>query len=93
MLHAPRFCSLALLSLATSAHAEDVSCNIESDYDLSINPQSVILTRDSGTPKWIVIRGDKLFVDDRWVALGTKTAGASPPSTAAPARSCRWPRR
>lgn len=63
-------CFLALLALAASAHAGNVECNIESDYDLSINPQSVILTRDSGTPKWIVIRGDKLFVDDRWVALG-----------------------
>lgn len=64
------FCSLALLSLAASAQAKNVSCNIESDYDLSINDQSVILTRESGTPKWIVIRGDRLFVDDRWVALG-----------------------
>lgn len=64
------FCSLALLSLAVSAQAKNVSCNIESDYDLSINDQSVILTRESGTPKWIVIRGDRLFVDDRWVALG-----------------------
>ena len=64
------FCSLALLSLAASAQAKNVSCNIESDYDLNINAQSVILTRESGTPKWIVIRGDRLFVDDRWVALG-----------------------
>lgn len=64
------FCSLALLSLAASAQARNVSCNIESDYDLTINEQSVILTRESGTPKWIVIRGDRLFVDDRWVALG-----------------------
>ena len=66
------FCSLALLSLAASAQAKNVSCNIESDYDLSINDQSVILTRESGTPKWIVIRGDRLFVDDRWVALGNE---------------------
>ena len=63
-------CFLAVLSLAASAQAKNVSCNIESDYDLSINDQSVILTRESGTPKWIVIRGDRLFVDDRWVALG-----------------------
>lgn len=63
------FCSLALLSLAASAQARDVSCNIESDYGLTLNEQSVILTRQSGTPKWIVIRGDRLFVDDRWVAL------------------------
>ena len=65
-------CSLGLLALAASAHARDINCNIESDYDLSINPQSVILTRDSGSPKWIVIRGDKLFVDDRWVAIGNE---------------------
>lgn len=62
-------CSLALLSLAAGAQARNVSCNIESDYDLTINDQSVILTRESGTPKRIVIRGDRLFVDDRWVAL------------------------
>jgi hypothetical protein len=64
--------SLTLLALAASTHAGEVSCNIESDYDLSINPQSVILTRDSGTPKWIVIRGGRLFVDDRWVVLGSE---------------------
>ena len=63
------FCFIAVLSLAASAQAKNVSCNIESDYDLSINNQSVILTRESGTPKWIVIRDDRLFVDDRWVAL------------------------
>ncbi len=62
-------CSLAFASLAASVQAKDITCNIESDYDLSVNDQSVILTRDSGTPKWIVIRGDRLFVDDRWVAL------------------------
>ncbi|MEO8364823.1 MAG: DUF2884 family protein [Pseudoxanthomonas sp.] len=64
--------SVALFALASSAHAGDVNCDIESDYDLSINPQSVILTRDSGSPRWIVIRGDKLFVDDRWVVLGNE---------------------
>ena len=64
--------SLVLLPVAASVQAADINCNIESDYDLSINPQSVILTRDSGTPKWVVIRGDKLFVDDRWVALGNE---------------------
>ena len=66
--------SLILLSLAAGAQARDVTCNIESDYDLSLNEQSVILTRESGTPKWIVIRGDRLFVDDRWVALGKEDA-------------------
>jgi Protein of unknown function (DUF2884) len=61
--------ALALLLLAGAASAKDLSCNIESDYDFSLNAQSLIFTRDSGTPKWIVIRGERLFVDDRWVAL------------------------
>lgn len=61
--------SALLLALAVTAQARDFNCDIESDYDLTLNEQSVILTRDSGTPKWIVIRGDRLFVDDRWVAL------------------------
>ena len=57
--------SALLLALAATAQARDVNCDIESDYDLTLNEQSVILTRDSGTPKWIVVRGDRLFVDDR----------------------------
>jgi DUF2884 family protein len=64
--------SAALMSIAAGTQAKNVSCNIESDYDLSINEQSVILTRDSGMPKWIVIRGDRLFVDDQWVVLGNE---------------------
>ena len=58
-----------LLLSAGAASARDISCNIERDYDFSLNEQSLIFTRDSGTPKWIVIRGDRLFVDDRWVTL------------------------
>jgi hypothetical protein len=46
-----------------------VSCSMDSDYDLSINERSVILTRDSGVPKAIVMRQGRLFIDDRWVAL------------------------
>ncbi len=66
-----RYPALLLLSfVAAGAQASDFSCNVESDYDLTINDTSVILTRDSGTPKWIVIRQDRLFVDDRWVQLG-----------------------
>ena len=60
---------LVLLPLAAGVQAKDIRCNVESDYDLTVNDQSVILTRASGTPKWIVIRGDRLFVDDKWVAL------------------------
>lgn len=62
--------TLVLLPFAAAAvQAKDISCNVESDYDLTVNDQSVILTRDSGTPKWIVIRGDRMFVDDKWVVL------------------------
>lgn len=64
--------TLALMLLAAGAHARDFSCNVESDYDLNINDTSVILTRDSGTPKWIVIRQNRLFVDDRWVQLSSE---------------------
>ena len=61
--------AMFLLLSASAASASDISCNIESDYDFSLNEQSLIFTREAGTPKWIVIRGDRLFVDDRWVAL------------------------
>ena len=61
--------AMALLLSTSAASAKDISCNIESDYDFSLNEQSLIFTRASGTPKWIVIRGDRLFIDDRWVAL------------------------
>lgn len=64
--------SLALLALAASAQAREINCNIESDYDFSLNERSVIFTRESGVPKWVVIRGDTLFVDDRWVALSAE---------------------
>lgn len=62
---------LAVLPLAATAQSREISCNIESDFDLSVNDQSVILTRESGPPKWIVIRGERLFVDDRWVTLSS----------------------
>lgn len=48
----------------------DASCDINSDYDLSMDERSVILTREAGTPRAIVMRQGRLFVDDRWVELG-----------------------
>ncbi|MDR7133383.1 hypothetical protein J2X06_000567 [Lysobacter niastensis] len=74
-----RLLVVSVLSLA-SAHAlaadvkstdVKVSCSMDSDYDLSINERSVILTRDSGVPKAIVMRQGRLFIDDRWVTLST----------------------
>lgn len=62
-------CVLAVSALAFGAQAKDIRCNIESDYDMTINDRSVIFTRQSGTPKAVVMRQGRLFVDDRWVEL------------------------
>jgi len=65
--------SLCIALVAPAASAADVhidtSCDIDSDYDLTIDERSVILTREAGTPHAIVMRQGKLFVDDRWVEL------------------------
>lgn len=61
--------ALALVAVAGVASAKTITCDIESDYDLAITPKSVILTRDSGVPKTIVMRQGELFVDDRWARL------------------------
>lgn len=62
--------TLALTSLATGVQAKEIRCDIESDYDMTINDRSVIFTRESSVPKAVVMRQGKLFVDDRWVELG-----------------------
>ena len=66
-------CALCIAFVAQPAMAADVelnaSCEIDSDYDLTIDERSVILTRESGVPHAIVMRQGKLFVDDRWVEL------------------------
>ena len=67
-----RLLALTALSLACcSALANPGGCDldVESDYDLALNERSVILTRDRGAPKAIVMREGRLFVDDAWVAL------------------------
>lgn len=60
---------LGMLLYSGAAVAADIHCDIESDFDFTFNEQSVIFTRQEGAPKWVVIRGDRLFVDDRWVTL------------------------
>ncbi|MBB5864227.1 MULTISPECIES: DUF2884 family protein [unclassified Xanthomonas] len=55
-----------------TAMADDLHCNVSSDYDLTLNPRSLILIRtpaSSGAPERLVMRQGALFVDDRWVAL------------------------
>ncbi len=61
--------SLLLLAGAAQATEINVECNVESDYDFAITDKSVIFTRNTGTPKAIVMRQGRLFVDDRWVTL------------------------
>ena len=62
---------LSLLLLAGAAQATEVhvECNVESDYDFALSDKSVIFTRETATPKAIVMRQGRLFVDDRWVTL------------------------
>lgn len=60
---------LGLLVAVPAASADDLHCNVSSDYDLTLNPRSLILIRASGTPQRLVMRQGALFVDDRWVAL------------------------
>jgi len=66
-------CALGLAFVARGAFAADVhvdaSCDIDSDYDLTIDERSVILTREAGVPHAIVMRQGALFVDDAWVEL------------------------
>jgi hypothetical protein len=74
-----RLTALAALTLACgSSFASDIhvdaSCEIDSDYHLTLNERSLILTREQGEPKAIVMRQGRLFVDDRWVALDAADA-------------------
>jgi hypothetical protein len=62
-----------LLLAATGLHAEarigDVRCDVHSDYDLTLNQRSLILIKQNGEPRRIVMRQGRLFVDDAWVTL------------------------
>ncbi|NHF67976.1 DUF2884 family protein [Xanthomonas hortorum] len=58
-----------MFGVVDAAAAEDLHCEVSSDYDLTLNPRSLILIRESGTPQRLVLRQGALFVDDRWVAL------------------------
>lgn len=47
----------------------NAECDVESDYDFALSERSVIFTRSSGTPKTVLMRQGRLFVDDRWVEV------------------------
>ena len=61
--------ALALAMACGAATAKDLQCDVDSDYDLNVTDKSVILTRDTGTPKAIVMRDGRLFIDNAWVNL------------------------
>lgn len=61
---------LACSGAAASGKDTGMSCDVNSDYDFALSERSVIFTRDTGTPRQLVMRQGRLFVDDRWVTLG-----------------------
>lgn len=67
----PSACLLALATFCCAGHAaaDDLNCEVHSDYDHTVNAQSVIFTRASGTPKAIVMRDGRLFADGAWREL------------------------
>jgi len=68
--------ALALAAAAAATHATEINgCKLESDYDLAVNERSVIMTRKTGTPRALVMRQGRLFVDDRWVELTAADRG------------------
>lgn len=70
MRRVPVFAALALVCV--NAAAKDAGCRVESDYELTLNQRSLILVRDVGVPKAIVMRQGRLFVDNAWVTLGAE---------------------
>lgn len=62
--------AFALASAGASADTLQANdCKVHSDYDLTVNERSLILTRQSGQPQALVMRQGRLFVDDQWVSL------------------------
>lgn len=71
-----RLAAAAATTLACGAAFADVKidgrCEIDSPYQLTLNERSLILTRQDGAPKAIVMRQGRMFVDDRWVELSAQ---------------------
>ncbi|TWI10273.1 DUF2884 family protein [Aerolutibacter ruishenii] len=62
--------ALAVLALGgVNAAASEAGCRVESDYELTLDPRSLILVRDAAPAKAVVMRQGRLFVDDAWVNL------------------------
>lgn len=62
----------ALLAFAGSAQARGTDvCDFESEFDLRIQPQSLLFHRDAGSPETIEMTGGRLIVDGREVGLSS----------------------
>src|SRR3546814_3976115 len=68
----PLGCALLLLASAGTAAGSDVNvdCDVHSDYDFALTSRGLILTREDGAPKTVLMRQGRLFIDDRWVEVG-----------------------
>ncbi|MFO3705114.1 DUF2884 family protein [Xanthomonas codiaei] len=60
---------LGMAGALPAALADELHCNVSSDYDLTLSARSVIFIRDADAPRRLVLRQGALFVDDAWVAL------------------------
>lgn len=45
-----------IFGVVDAALADDLHCEVDSDYDLTLNPRSPILIRESGTAQRLVMR-------------------------------------
>lgn len=61
---------IALSAAAGGAFAGDLHCDVQSDYDLSLDEGSLRFEREGGTPERIEIRRGRLLVDGEAMALG-----------------------
>lgn len=61
---------LALSVAAGGAFAGDLRCDVQSNYDLSLDEGSLRFEREDGTPARVEIRRGRLFVDGKAQVLG-----------------------
>src|SRR3546814_9854177 len=68
----PLGCALLLLASVGTASGSDVNvyCDVHSDYDFALTSMCLILIREDGAPKTVLMRQGRLFIDDRWVEVG-----------------------
>jgi hypothetical protein len=67
-----RTLAFLLIAAAGVAQAHDhrqASCDVRSDYDLTMRGKAFVFTRDEGPARHVAIGGGRLFVDGREVAL------------------------